>query len=511
MTLDFGCPFEVTTKPFRIKQDNRALPLCGIQVHGVKASVAYPDHTFDIMSIVNGAGLAQNDADPLLEHSTETSHMWCSEGNESVKAIEFDLGQACRLGLIKVWNYNHVVFSRQGLKQADLSVWTQDKGWQVVEKAIAFQEAEGTTDYDDPALITLPGVMAQRVRFENLVGLTDVSLIGLSEVQFYEARTRKACNPTPGDGGRLGYPGSSTITWMPGLEAVSHRLYMGFSEDALSFVGDIKGRAEAQIAGLCPDHEYYWRVDQVHKNGGATTGKLWRFSTNRLVARYSLDETQGGDVADASGNGLNAKAIGEPVWKDEGGKRGGVLSFDGQDDYVDLPDAVGSHFQALTFSLWAYPTSNAHWARFIEFGNGPMRDNVEFARQADLADLIFVMYGEAGEQGRVIAKDVIVNNQWQHFAVTVDVAGNVKLYKNGQAQVLEDQTNVGLVCNTVRRLNYIGKSLWGGDDELYRGMMDDVRIYNAALEPSEIRAIYNGQEIHQPTSDHLPRLLTAAK
>jgi len=408
------------------------------------------------------------------------------------------LGQACKLGLIKVWNYNHVVFSGQGLKQADLSVWTQGEGWQVVEKAIAYQEAEGTMDYDGPVLITLPGVAAQRVRFENLVGLTDASQIGLSEVQFFEARTRNACNPNPGDGGRLGYPGSPRITWMPGLEAVSHRLYMGFSKDALSFVGDITGLNQAELSGLWPDREYYWRVDQAQKNGDVSKGQVWRFSTDRLVAQYMLDETRGGDVADASGNGLHAKTIGEPVWQAEGGQRGGVLSFDGEDDYVDLPNAVGSHFQALTFSLWVYPTSNAHWARFIEFGNGPTRDNVEFARQAGMNDLIFLMYGPGGEQGRVIAKDIIVNDQWQHFAVTVDATGNVKLYKNGQTQVPEDQTNVGLVCNTVRRLNYIGKSLWGSGDENYCGLMDDVRIYNAALEPGEILAIYNGHEIPKP-------------
>ena len=105
----------------------------------------------------------------------------------------------------------------------------------------------------------------------------------------------------------------------------------------------------------------------------------------------------------------------------------------------------------------------------------------------------------------------IVPDQWQHFAVTMDVAGNVKLYKNGKAQALEDQTNVGLAFNTVRRLNYMGKSVWGGDDKLYHGMMDDVRIYDAALEPDEIMAIYKGQEIPKPRSDKLPRLLTAAK
>ncbi len=511
MTLDFGCPFEVTTKPFIVKSENRTLPLCGVQIHGVKASAVYPDQTMDIMSIVDGRGLAQNDADPLLEHGTETTDMWCSQEDDSVEAIEFDLGRVTKLGLIKLWNYNHAVFTCQGLKQADLSVWTKDKGWKTVEKAVAFHEAEGTADYDDPALITLPGVKARKVRFENLKGLTEAGQIGLSEVEFYRPRTRRASNPSPGNRGRLGHSPSPTISWMPGLNVVSHKLYMGFSRNALSFVGDTTGLNQARLSGLCPDRHYYWRVDQIQKNSRVVKGRVWRFSTDRLKARYMLDETKGTDIVDASVNGFHAKALGDPVWKAEDGQREGVLVFDGEDDYVDLPDALGSHFRALTFSLWAYPTSNAKWARFIEFGNGPGRDNVEFARQSDMTDLIFLMYGEDGEQGRVIAKDIIVNDQWQHFAVTMDVAGNVKLYKNGEAQALEDQTNVGVTFDTVRRLNYIGKSVWGGDDKLFRGMMDDVRIYDVALGPDDIMAIYKGQEIRKPTSDQLPRLLTAAK
>ena len=67
----------------------------------------------------------------------------------------------------------------------------------------------------------------------------------------------------------------------------------------------------------------------------------------------------------------------------------------------------------------------------MEFGNGPGKDNVEFARVADINDLTFLLFGESHEHGRVIATDMLQNDQWQFIASTVDASGHVTLYKDG--------------------------------------------------------------------------------
>jgi hypothetical protein len=102
------------------------------------------------------------------------------------------------------------------------------------------------------------------------------------------------------------------------------------------------------------------------------------------------------------------------------------------------------------------------------------------------ADLFFET--KIGEDGiKVIARNAIVLNEWQHFAATMDSMGAVKLYKNG-ALVKEGKTGVPDVIT--RTKNYLGESSWGPEtDALYEGMMDEVRVYERVLSAEEIKAL----------------------
>jgi hypothetical protein len=60
--------------------------------------------------------------------------------------------------------------------------------------------------------------------------------------------------------------------------------------------------------------------------------------------------------------------------------------------------------------------------------------------------------------------------------------------------------------NTTRELNYIGKSQWEGDLN-YKGMMDDVRLYNYALTEPEIKEVYSGKEPAKATDAKMPSII----
>ncbi len=55
-----------------------------------------------------------------------------------------------------------------------------------------------------------------------------------------------------------------------------------------------------------------------------------------------------------------------------------VLSFDGTNDYVQLPggSAFADFTTGMTVGVWAYPTANSSWSRFIDLGNGPSNNNI---------------------------------------------------------------------------------------------------------------------------------------
>jgi hypothetical protein len=199
-----------------------------------------------------------------------------------------------------------------------------------------------------------------------------------------------------------------------------------------------------------------------------------------------FEEANLANALDSSGNGFSA-ALKNKSMRTEAGKVGGCLHFDGSGDYASFPEGMSDFSGGMTFSVWAKPTAVKHFARFIEFGNGVLADNIIFSRGGDSGDLWFEVYNGKIGHGNVVAANAIENDVWQHFVATMDSQGNVKLYKNGS---LVGEGTTGVPAVVARSNNYIGRSNWPADvDDFYEGEMDEVRIYERALSAEEVSVL----------------------
>ncbi|MHC4641610.1 MAG: hypothetical protein ACYS32_08195, partial [Planctomycetota bacterium] len=166
--------------------------------------------------------------------------------------LEFDLGRVYELGSIIVWNYNVRDLTKRGIKRADISIWTQDGGWQKIFDDFEFAEAEGSFDYDEPTLVKLDGVKVQKVRFDDLANLGDEEYIGLSEVRFFQSWGPEAIKPSPADGADIGVPLEAKLSWTPGVGVEAHKVYFGADADSLKYIGrfEIGESSEVKLPGL---------------------------------------------------------------------------------------------------------------------------------------------------------------------------------------------------------------------------------------------------------------------
>ncbi|MHA2142931.1 MAG: LamG domain-containing protein [Candidatus Thorarchaeota archaeon] len=170
---------------------------------------------------------------------------------------------------------------------------------------------------------------------------------------------------------------------------------------------------------------------------------------------------------------------------------GQAFSFDGGGDYVWAPSSGIAELQELTIETWVWiDILKYEMQRFVslEGAKAVLRhDGVTDSWWAGLGQLHFYMnFGGAPWLEEDDLHDIRVNyvleeGVWHHVAGTYD-GSEMRLYLDGEFLGSHE------VSGTVFNWPGVHLSWWG---EALDGLIDEVGIYNRALSPEEINAIYN--------------------
>jgi hypothetical protein len=150
--------------------------------------------------------------------------------------------------------------------------------------------------------------------------------------------------------------------------------------------------------------------------------------------------------------------------------------------YVQVPEGVWFSGD-FTIESWVYLKEGRHWARIIDFGNGPEKDNIILvSSEGDDGPPGLQIKNSSGFEDLFAPFNLPVET-WAHLAATLE-GSTVKIYINGELVATKEFSR--LPENVNRTRCYIGKSNWSSDPTFW-GYMDDVRIWNRALSKQEIR------------------------
>jgi hypothetical protein len=183
-----------------------------------------------------------------------------------------------------------------------------------------------------------------------------------------------------------------------------------------------------------------------------------------------------------------------------------ALKLDGSTGFVTLnaPTDAGLTIdtsQGLCIEAWVQCDRIQKWARIIELSNGANNENILLTNVDLSTTLRFGVYSDSvGVWQYVECANFFETGKWLHVAVAIDVQGRVTLYKNGIAQPISsffknddvptqptEPPQFTLPGRVSRSQNYLGKSAWGGEDQLFAGSLDEVRVWTIARSADEIK------------------------
>ncbi|MGW0811447.1 LamG-like jellyroll fold domain-containing protein, partial [Nonomuraea sp. NPDC002799] len=293
----------------------------------------------------------------------------------------------------------------------------------------------------------------------------------------------------PGSLTATGGQGSAQLAWTAATDNVGvtgytvHRATTsGFTPSGANQVGSATGTSFTD-SGV-PAGTYYYKViafDAVNLPSPASnqaTATITAPPANTgLVAAYGMNEGTGTTVADASGRS-NTGTSTNATWSTSG-RYGGALSFNGSNAYVSVPDSASLRLTTgMTLEAWLNPaTAGGYRTALIK----QHASGLAYALWANADNnRPYTEIATTTDQGLSGTASLPLNT-WTHLTATYD-GTTLRLFTNGTQTASKAVT--GTLRTDTQALRIGGSSLWG---EHFNGLIDDVRVYNRALTPTEIQ------------------------
>jgi hypothetical protein len=105
----------------------------------------------------------------------------------------------------------------------------------------------------------------------------------------------------------------------------------------------------------------------------------------------------------------------------------------------------------------------------------------------------FVVSDGSTSSGSGYTSSIVLDNQWHHIVAVWDANGDGKsrLYVDGQ---LDSTAPTAMTTNIQDTTIPIQIGRYNSANRFFEGLIDEVRIYNKALQQSEIEVIYNTEK-----------------
>jgi hypothetical protein len=205
-----------------------------------------------------------------------------------------------------------------------------------------------------------------------------------------------------------------------------------------------------------------------------------------LVGYWRMNEGEGQWANDTStsnnhgtlGNNTTVEGA-DPTWID--GIEGNALEFDGNDDYVEIPDFSDDAKNGFTVAARVNPEAVAvgDQQKIVESGDAPTFHEVGGTWK------ITIYNGSTWHSARTSAEA----NQWTHVTASWNTT-HLRIYVDGKLQGANK--TVGTLTRRGGEAAAIGND--GGSDNPtdrnFNGTIDEVRIYDRALHPRDVRWLY---------------------
>jgi hypothetical protein len=224
--------------------------------------------------------------------------------------------------------------------------------------------------------------------------------------------------------------------------------------------------------------------------------------TNGLVGWWPFN----GNANDESGNGNNGTIYGATLISDRNGVANSAFSFDGLNDYIQIPSNTNFINSEISISF-NFKSAFTQEIQFLVLGNN---NHTNWSISTTNSNLISFSKNQFCNNYVQNLFNTIINvNNWNNITITTNNSIS-KLFVNG--------INVDTLVSSNFNSNCSLSDLYLGFDilvnpEFFNGALDDIGIWNRALTDLEIATLFEGCNLSitsQPQDQNVPTSIGTA-
>ena len=209
-----------------------------------------------------------------------------------------------------------------------------------------------------------------------------------------------------------------------------------------------------------------------------------------LVAYWDFNETAGDTASDSSGNGHDGALMGDPQWTKDG-YFGGALEFDQAGDEVNVPFHEDLNQETFTICAWANvePGSANHRAVVSNRDEPPTAGHIFYANPQNTWQF---WTGDGATPWVSVQGPAVKLGEWEHLA-GIFADGTMKFYVNGE--LAEEKASAPNFNSKQEFLIGAGANERAVHEYLFKGKIDEVRVYDRELDEDEIAAVMESESL----------------
>ena len=262
-----------------------------------------------------------------------------------------------------------------------------------------------------------------------------------------------------------------------GVETTEAALNIDFLSNGFTLNGAAGAAGTGQINSIGETYIYLAIAEQVYNANGVTANQTNPFNDGSQVAQYEFED----NADDSQPNGYIGK--------------GGT--FNGSSSGINLPSSLNTNVidatGAFSISMWI----NANDISTIQYlFAANVVSNIDLginSNSSGAGKIVWTIYN--GSYSYLTSTTTITTNTWYHIVAT---------YNNSLRELFIDGVSQGTATKTLVESSIeptLGYRNTGGSVH-FNGEMDQVRIYNTALNPNDVWLLYSETSATSSTLDY---------